>query len=313
MLAPVVLFTYSRVSEAKQTIDSLRNNFLAQESDLIVFSDGGKDEQSWDQVKEVRAFLHSINGFKSIQIIESPINKGLANSVIDSVTKILESYDKIVVLEDDIVVKRNFLNYMNQALDFYEQDTSVQSINGFSPKIKTKSIDQVYFLNRTFSWGWGTWRNRWDARIFDRKIIYNVINDRILKDFKKKCGNDISKMLVNAVNNKNNSWYVFWAFDHFLKKNIAVYPVYSKTSNLGFNKNGTHCLGINTYISLEDNGESTRFKFIKYERINKEIEYEFLKYFRFVHKLWFRLKLLKNLDGIRQVINEIENKYLRRE
>ncbi len=42
-LAPVCLFVYNRVVETEQTINALKGNFLATKSDLIIFSDGFKN------------------------------------------------------------------------------------------------------------------------------------------------------------------------------------------------------------------------------------------------------------------------------
>ena len=102
-LAPIVLFTYNRPWHTKQTIEALQKNELAKESELFIFSDGGKDEASWEKVNEVRDYLKTTNGFKKVILTFQDKNIGLADSIISGVTKIVNQYGKIIVLEDDIV------------------------------------------------------------------------------------------------------------------------------------------------------------------------------------------------------------------
>ena len=46
MLAPICLFTYNRLAEARQTVEALQKNYLAPESELFIFSDDAKNESS---------------------------------------------------------------------------------------------------------------------------------------------------------------------------------------------------------------------------------------------------------------------------
>ena len=85
--APICFFTYNRLAETKKTLNALRKNYLSKHSDLFIFSDGYKNKFEKSKVENVRKYIKTINGFKSVKIYKSPINKGLANSIIDGVTK----------------------------------------------------------------------------------------------------------------------------------------------------------------------------------------------------------------------------------
>lgn len=136
MLAPIALFVYKRLDHTKRTIQALLANRLAQDTDLIVFSDGPRTEQDKEKVEEVRSFVRTITGFKTIEINESPINNGLAKSIIHGVTKVLEKYDAVIVVEDDLVSSPFFLSYMNQGLSIYKMDEEVISIHGYIYPLK---------------------------------------------------------------------------------------------------------------------------------------------------------------------------------
>jgi len=310
-LAPICLFTYNRLEETRISIDALQDNYLAKESELFIFSDGWKSEFDRDKIELVRAFLKTITGFKKVTIFEANDNKGLANSIIDGVTQVIKTYGKVIVLEDDLITTPNFLCFMNESLMFYSKSLKIQSINGYS--LKVDSDEEVYFHNRTFSWGWATWGNNWSKDIFDAEIIKKIIKNKnsVLSDFNKYCGEDMSVMLQDSLSGINNSWYVKWAFDHFINDHYAVYPTSSKINNLGFNGTATHCLGINTYVSNLDSRFNCNFRFENFEKA--KINQEFLKYFTKKYKVIYRLKLLiSNPIMLPKLIIEIKDRIILR-
>lgn len=309
MFAPICLFTYNRLWETQQTVEALRNNFQAQESDLIIFSDGPKNEAAADKVDAVRKYIHQVDGFKTVKINEAEENKGLANAVISGVSQVLEEYGKIIVLEDDLVTQPNFLDFMNQALDYYRDLPEVRSVNGYSLRLHF-ATNPVYFQQRSFPWGWGTWKDKWQIDAFDKQKIKERIedNENILKDFKKKCGDDISKMLMESVNNINNSWYVRWVFLHYTTNTFSVYPNQSFVENIGYSENGTHCKSINSYRSETVNHTERSFNFIPFEHPNARAQREFLHYFTILSKVMVRVRLMQSTEGREKVFEELKDK-----
>jgi hypothetical protein len=309
MLAPICLFTYNRPYETKLTIEALKLNFLASSSELYIFSDGPKNNESFEKVRDVRNYIKNIDGFKIIKIIESTVNKGLANSIIEGVTQIINQYEKVIVMEDDLVTQPNFLKFMNHALDFYEQEKKIQSVNGYSVLLKSP-VKEIYFQTRPFPWGWGTWKDRWTEDIFDKQRLKLLIqSDRILlKQFKRKCGNDISKMLIDSINSKNDSWYVRWTFDHFMRKNYSLFPYKAYIENIGHNIESTHCKGINTYISEMNEDTEYIHELSDFYVPDKNSVKEFLEYFTISHKMKFRIKLLGSKLGRKKIIEELKYK-----
>jgi len=310
-LAPICLFVYNRIEETKQTIEALQANFLAHKSDLIIFSDGYKNKHDKKSVQIVREFVENINGFKSIIVRKSDVNKGLAQSIIDGVTEVLTSYDSIIVLEDDLITTPNFLDFMNQGLKKYFSINKLMSINGFSidvAKGNGSGDKDVFFHNRTLSWGWATWKNRWKKELFDTNKIKLEINDEILLSFNKRCGEDISRMLVDSLSGKNDSWYVRWAFRHFLDNKIALFPYYSKVRNIGYGEYATHCKTIDVLKTSYDNEFSQVFNFSETPKIDPIINNRFLSYFSYRYKFWFRISLIFKSNGIAILIKDVKQK-----
>jgi len=125
MYAPIALFVYKRLNHTKRTLKALQKNTLAQESELFVYSDGWKNEEDREKVEEIRNYLKTISGFKHLEIIKKEKNEGLANSIIAGVTDIVNKYGKVIVLEDDLVSSPYFLQFMNDALNLYENEERV--------------------------------------------------------------------------------------------------------------------------------------------------------------------------------------------
>ena len=137
--APIVVFGFNRLDALRNTIASLLLNEEAEQSDLYVFVDGPREGKvgEKEKVDEVRKYVKSIKGFNTIHFTFSENNKGLANSIISGVSEIVNEYGRVIVIEDDLVLMPNFLNYINQGLDYYENNQQVMSICGHSCKIKT--------------------------------------------------------------------------------------------------------------------------------------------------------------------------------
>lgn len=66
---------------------------------------------------------------------------------------------------------------MNQALDFYENDNKIISICGYGLKIKRPRgyVGDVYLLGRSSSWGWATWKDRWEQIDWIYRIGMNFL------------------------------------------------------------------------------------------------------------------------------------------
>jgi len=294
ILSPVVLFTYRRVP--KETIESLLKNNLAKESELFIFSDGYKNDIDKQDVLEVRKYFKTISGFKSITIYESEKNKGLANNIIDGVTQIIDKYKKVIVLEDDLIVSSDFLDYMNEALEFYKDDKKIWSISGYGPNMKCLENynEDIYLSTRASSWGWATWKSRWDS------IDWDIQDWQEFKQNKKAIekfnlgGNDMYKMLELQMLGKIDSWAIRWCYNQFKQDKYTIYPKKSKIINNGFSDNkGTHNNG--TYSKLVKILDNNQITFIPLS-INEKI----IKCFCIYHNLSLKTKIgyfLKKYGG----------------
>ena len=243
MLAPVVLFVYNRETHTRKTLEALKNNYLAKQSQLFVFSDGGKTEDDEEKVRKVRASVEEYkDAFLDVQVVKADKNKGLANSVIAGVSKIIEQYGNVIVIEDDIITSPYFLTYMNQTLDYYADDKKIWSISGYTLPMKSlQKYDKDVFLSyRACSWGWGTWLDRWKLIDWDIPDYqeFKLNKDRV-KLFERG-GRDLPGMLESQRNGEIDSWAIRWCYWQSKYDMLTVYPRVSLVRNIGYDGTGTH-------------------------------------------------------------------------
>jgi len=238
--APIALFVYKRLWHTQQTIESLSKNILASESELFIFSDAPKSIEDETNVKNVRAFIRNVKGFKNVTITERGKNLGLANSIIDGVTTVINRFGKIIVLEDDMLLSKYFLQFMNDGLNVYEKEDDVISIHGYIYPVKVK-LPETFFLRGADCWGWATWKRSWVYFEANSYRLLNEIKTRKLEfefDFNGTTNN--LKMLKRQINGKIDSWAIRWHASAFLKNKFTLYPGKSLLNNIGADGEGTH-------------------------------------------------------------------------
>ena len=126
---------------------------------------------------KVKKYLSNLK-YENINVSFRKTNYGLAKNITSGVSKIFKRYEKIIVLEDDLLVSKNFLKFMNDALNFYQNKKKIWHISGWSydiSEINNLNFDN-YFLSFPSSWSWATWKNRWK---YFNKNPANIIKKKI--------------------------------------------------------------------------------------------------------------------------------------
>jgi hypothetical protein len=225
-------------------------------------------------------------------------NRGLANSIINGVSEIFKANERIIVLEDDLMLSQGFLNYMNDALNLYQQDTNIYSISGYCAPIHIPSnyTNDVFLFYRNNSWGWGTWKDRWENVDWDVSDFNDFIrNPRLRKEFNKG-GDDCANMLLRQRLKKNNSWAIRFNYACYKNKKLNVYPVRSQVRNMGADGSGTNVgktkwfntkldesnsIKLTTVLSIDPTITESYKKFFKRSLIRKIIHFLEIRWYIF--------------------------------
>ncbi len=248
--APIVLFVYNRLDHCKKTISALQKNDLADKSDLYIYSDAAKNDKLQEDVDSVRSFLHSIDGFKSVTIIERDENYGLMRNIIEGVTDVVNRYGTVIVLEDDIVTSKYFLKYMNDALEKYFYDSRVMEISGFAYPMKREGLPELMFLKFCDCWGWATWKRSWD--LFERNPakLVKTFSRKDIFHFNMENSADFWGQVVDNYSGDIKTWAIFWSATLYQNNGLMLYPRDSLVYNIGFDGTGEHEEGTDFYNAV---------------------------------------------------------------
>lgn len=251
VLSPIAVIAFNRADTLKATIDSLAANPLANMSDLFIFIDGPRANKEGEVIKvqQVRAVAESANGFKSVTIRESEYNKGLAQSIIEAASELVNQYGTVIVVEDDLYLSPSFLTYMNIMLQAYKDDKRVMQITGYSTKIRhPKRFDCDHYLtHRAHSWSWGTWKDRWKTIDWEVKDFDELVASKEKQKSFCEYGSDLYKMLRGWKYGRNNSWFIRFNYSMHKQGRFSVAPIRSLVRNDGFGGDATNCKNYNRY------------------------------------------------------------------
>lgn len=249
-LAPIVLFVYNRPLHTEQTINALLKNELVSQSDLIIYSDGAKNESDSENVNLVRSYIQTITGFNSVNIVERKTNFGLGNNIIDGVTSVVNEYGSVIVLEDDLLTSPYFLKFMNEALKKYTSIPNVISIHSYIYPIN-KKLPETFFIKGADCLGWGTWKDKWMLFEPDGSKLLNYIEEKGLSDeFDFNKAYPYTQMLKDQIAGKNSSWAVRWYASAFIDNMLTLYPGRSLVYHNGNDGSGTN-FGTSTVLDVK--------------------------------------------------------------
>lgn len=250
--APIILFCYNRPEHVRQTLKSLKANALSAESELYVFSDGPKENASSETIRsieQVRQVIREEKWCANVHIKEAEHNLGLATSVIQGVSTVIEKYGKVIVVEDDVLLSPYFLDFMNEALDKYEHDERVMSIGSWNYFCSPKSLDDNFFLRYPDSIAWACFERSWKLFESDSVLLLQKLKEQ--KRLKKLNADGklpyFEDMLQQQIAGRIDSWAIRWTGSCVLHGGLNFYPKHSLSKHLGFGQGATHETGDDDY------------------------------------------------------------------
>ena len=304
-LAPVVVYTYSRLKHLEQTISALQSNFLAKQSVLYVISDAAKTADHKPFIDKVREFLDGVGGFREVVRIYREKNLGTPRSIHEAEAQVIGDHGYVISMEDDNLSSRNYLNFMNEGLQAYEDDPSIFSICGYCPPIDVPEgfNSEYWFYNWNLSWGYAMWKKKHDR-------VYPLLNQ--YDDFGRQG-------LLRKVR-KKGGWYITDALRvDYQKKAIfpdavlctkmtgqgyrSVIPTVSKIQNIGSDGSGVSGsrLASKHDVRLDDR-PLVDFGFSAQPAMNDRLVLEAVKFYNggMMSRLSRRLRMYHELSTFKQ-------------
>jgi hypothetical protein len=240
-LAPIALFVYRRTHTLGQMLDALERCPEFAESKVYVFSDGPKTAEVADDVANARRFLRQ-RLRPNMTLIESVINVGCDNSIIQGVNSLCAEHGRVIVIEDDLIVSPVILTWFNAALDRYAAEPRVMQVSGHmfdTPRLR--GLSAGLFLPFTTSWGWATWQRAWDQ--FEPDVVdweRIVLSKDVRRRFDLGGRYPYFRMLHKQILGQLDLWDIRWYWSVFRRDGVCLFPPESLVVNIGADSYATH-------------------------------------------------------------------------
>ena len=150
-------------------------------------------------------------------------------------------YDKLIILEEDLILSKHAINYFQDSLEIYENSQEIYHINGWSKPLDYNSYEyDLFFTNYMQCWGWATWRSAWleFEQFLNQDFIHLNINEIRKLDLKGNLNN--ANQLIKNNLKIINTWAVYWQLFLFKKNKISISPLESQILQNGFDELSTH-------------------------------------------------------------------------
>lgn len=158
--APILITVYNRVKHFEKCLNALSECVNAKKCHLYIASDNFKHATDRSAVEEVRRIASNAAGFKAVTLIERKVNIGVLENYFDALALVFDEHDRVIFLQDDIIVGKGFIQYMDQALKLYRENARIISICAYIPPVLEGVAEQPFLLKRRSPYGMGMWKEK---------------------------------------------------------------------------------------------------------------------------------------------------------
>jgi GT2 family glycosyltransferase len=256
---PLALFTYNRPAHTAATLKALSACKGKESFDFFFFSDAPRQPEDRESVEAVRRLLSDQAPLFHAEVIEQSTNQGLARSIVGGVDRLCASHGWVVVLEDDLLVEPSFLEFMAEALVYYEHRSTVMQVVATTLAPPQRQTGGAFLLPVTSTWGWGTWQRAWKSFSWSPQGWPQCAADADwMSVFQLGGAADYVAMLEDRLAGRNDSWGILWWYAVSRARGKVVYPSRSLVRNIGFDGTGVHCGKESIFEFLEHFGADDR-------------------------------------------------------
>jgi len=186
-LRPVILITvYDRYNHIKQCIESIECADGVESFDIIIGSDNAFSVDHQESINQVKSYLRkkiSNNRFNNFTVIDHKHNVGESKNLKTLHKEAQNSgFKTFIHMEDDVVVGRYFLEFMEDALNIYKDETDVVAVRAYRDPSEEKYRQQTFLSNRMCAYGYASWYKKWErvCNLCDSRNYASIV----LQDFK---------------------------------------------------------------------------------------------------------------------------------
>ena len=152
----VCLVVFNRPKHLIQSLEALKKNKI---SKLHIFCDGPHSNSHINELKNIKKVHEIIEAIDwcSVDFIKHKNNLGVKKNWMFVKEYMFNRYNKIILLEDDIIPNSDFIEFMSNCLFKYEDEIKVKNITSYCPPIQIPENYNydIFFFNTTLFVGYG--------------------------------------------------------------------------------------------------------------------------------------------------------------
>ncbi len=204
MKTAVILFAYNRPEYLKRAIATHKRH---KHLDYFAWIDYSPiQDEIYDIIKDSGIYDH---------IIKRQKKRGLNDNIMGGINMVFNflNYDAAIILEDDLLIAEDSLNYLEHKL------IALESV----PFVGSVSLYKGSTYNKDFKcWGWATWKNRWNTiewiiqEHLSNGDVWDVMLNAHFKRVKMKCScSNIER--VQHIGRKGEHYTLFSSLKEWFK------------------------------------------------------------------------------------------------
>jgi len=241
----IALFIYDRPQCTEKVLESLKRNHI---DELYVFQDGIGEQTNkvaWEQNVDL---ISKIDWCRVNYEKNERKSSSLDAQIIYGINRVFQEKEEIIVIEDDCVISEDCIDFFNKCFATYRNNKKVISIDAYLEPITVPDNYKMPVIasGAPSSWGWGTWKDRWEEFQADFEIIKRI--GKYMKEYKGfgEFGYPIKKILTEYW--LLGTWDLWWSINVLIREGISIRPTYNKIHNIGFEYPGTHTSGESPWV-----------------------------------------------------------------
>jgi hypothetical protein len=185
----------------------------------------------------VRELVSVIDWDCQVKQIYHTKNIGCKENIFTGIETALQEFEKIIIIEDDILISESFIGFCSIMLEKFAQSENIYSIGGFNGLLEDSMPGyDGYFSKRHNIWGWATWRRAWknfrSTSIEDSVEMHQIINQY----FDNKFPANLYLHVYDDKKFRNENWEVLWDLYLIFNDGYSISSTKNIVKNIGFDE-----------------------------------------------------------------------------
>ena len=244
---PVAMVFFNRPDTLAKVFESVR---AAHPKKLFLIQDGARPGNKKDEenIAKCREIVENVDWECDVTKDYSDVNLGCGKRIFSGITKAFETVDRLIIIEDDIVVTQDFFEFCGELLERYKDDQRIHRISGMCHMGEYKKSPYSYaFTNISSCWGWATWKRAWqdmdyEMSFLDDSYIMDCFrkNYRYKKDSAELIRTGIKRREILRSGKRLSAWTYQFSMAGRLNNRLDITPCKNLISCIGLTDESAH-------------------------------------------------------------------------